>query len=169
MKKLFSIGLVRGLVFQIIGTGIGAGFVTGIRALMGLSYWAVDEANFGFTEPAWVVGGIFGVLFFLYGSRVMDDWLLWAKGEEPSEHQCQWKSDNGGDEEHVDGRIRQPPAGKQHVGHLHDQPGTNDVEGGCPEDPPASKFSDESSHRWSFTLALGYRPGAVVFRPRSTG
>jgi cytochrome c oxidase subunit 1 len=86
MKKLFSIGLVRGLVYQIIGTAIGAGLVTGIRALMDLPYWAVDEANFGFTEPAWVVGGIFGVLFFLYGSRVMDDWLLWAKGEEPSEH-----------------------------------------------------------------------------------
>ena len=86
MKKFYNIGLIRGIVFQLVGTLIGAGFVTAIRALMGLPYWAVDDVTFGFTEPAWVLGGLVGVMFFLYGTRVLDGWLLWAKGEEPPAH-----------------------------------------------------------------------------------
>ncbi|MEJ2757281.1 MAG: cbb3-type cytochrome c oxidase subunit I [Anaerolineales bacterium] len=86
MKKFFSVGLVRGLIFQIIGTLVGAGLVSGIRALMGLPVWVMDQVTFGFSEGAWVVGGLFGALFFLYGTRVLDGWIKWAKGEKTSDH-----------------------------------------------------------------------------------
>ncbi|MFN2145478.1 MAG: cbb3-type cytochrome c oxidase subunit I [Anaerolineales bacterium] len=86
MKKFFNIGLVRGLIFQVIGTLVGAGLVSGIRALEGLPVWVVDQVTFGFSEGAWVVGGIFGALAFLYGTRVLDDWIEWAKGNETPEH-----------------------------------------------------------------------------------
>ncbi len=86
MKKVFSIGLIRGLIFQIFWTVIGAGFVSVIRVLMGLEWWKWDDANFGFTEGAWVVGGLFGVIGFLFGTRVLDDWVKWAKGQPTSDH-----------------------------------------------------------------------------------
>ena len=86
MKRFFSIGLVRGLIFQIIGTLVGAGLVSGIRAMKGLPVWVVDQVSFGFSEGAWVVGGIFGTLAFLYGSKVLDDWIEWAKGNETEDH-----------------------------------------------------------------------------------
>ncbi len=59
MKGIFSYGIVRGLVGQIIGWAAGIGLVTGIRALMGLAYKA---------EPAWVVGAALGVIGFVIGS-----------------------------------------------------------------------------------------------------
>lgn len=86
MKKVFSIGLIRGLVFQIFWTVVGAGFVSVIRVIMGLEWWKWDDANFGFTEGAWVVGGLFGVIGFLFGTRVLDDWVKWAKGQPTSDH-----------------------------------------------------------------------------------
>jgi cytochrome c oxidase subunit 1 len=86
MKKFISTGLVRGLLFQIIGTLVGAGFVTAIRALMGLSTWGWNRTTYGFTEPAWVFGGLVGTLTFLYGTRVLDDWFKWAAGKETHEH-----------------------------------------------------------------------------------
>lgn len=82
MKKFFSTALVRGLFWQLIGTLVGAGIVTGIRVLMGLS--ATDK--FFFTEPAWVLGGLFGVLFFLGGNGVVSDWFKWARGIDTPEH-----------------------------------------------------------------------------------
>ncbi len=78
MRKFFSLGLIRGLIWEVIGTGFGIGFVTGIRVLMRLPAWK--------TEPAVVVGALFGALFFLYGVGVLDDWIKWANGEETSEH-----------------------------------------------------------------------------------
>ena len=78
MKKNNSLGLVRGLIWQIIGTAFGIGFVSLIRVLMRLPAWK--------TEPAVVVGALFGALFFLYGVGVLDDWLKWAAGEETPEH-----------------------------------------------------------------------------------
>ncbi len=85
MKKFLSTGLMRGLAFQILGTLAGAGFVTLIRFLMGLKIWGWDKTTYGFTEPAWVFGGLVGVLSFLYGTRVLDDWLKWAAGKETHE------------------------------------------------------------------------------------
>jgi len=75
-------GITRGLVFQVIGTLVGGFFVTGIRALMGLQ----TLGGFFFTEPAWVFGGLVGVLSFLGGVGALSDWFKWAKGEETPEH-----------------------------------------------------------------------------------
>ncbi|HTX90946.1 MAG TPA: cbb3-type cytochrome c oxidase subunit I [Anaerolineales bacterium] len=79
MRKFFSLGLVRGLIWQVIGTAFGIGLVTGVRALMRLPAWKA--------EPAVVVGALFGALFFLYGVGVLDDWLKWANGEETSDEE----------------------------------------------------------------------------------
>ncbi len=82
MKKLFSLGLMRGLVAQFIGTLAGGLFVTAIRALMGLP--AFDK--FFFSEPAWVFGGLVGAISFLAGVGAVTDWFKWAKGESTPEH-----------------------------------------------------------------------------------
>lgn len=76
MKHLFSIGLVRGVFWQVVGTALGVGLVSGIRALMGLGWKA---------EPAWVFGGALGALFFLAGVGAVEGWWRWAKGEETPE------------------------------------------------------------------------------------
>lgn len=86
MRKFLSTGLVRGLVFQILGTLAGATLVTLIRFLMGLNFWGWDRNTYGFTEPAWVFGGLVGVLSFMYGTHVLDDWLKWAAGKETDDH-----------------------------------------------------------------------------------
>ena len=39
MRKFFSLGLVRGLLSQIVGTALGIGILTGIRVLFDLSVW----------------------------------------------------------------------------------------------------------------------------------
>jgi cytochrome c oxidase subunit 1 len=82
MKRFFSTALARGLFWQLIGTIVGAGLVSGIRALMGLS---VTDAFF-FTEPAWVTGAFFGVIFFLSGNGSVSDWFKWARGIDTPEH-----------------------------------------------------------------------------------
>ncbi len=82
MKKFLSSALARGLLWQFIGWGAGAGVLTLIRLLMGLK----PLGSFFFTEPAWVFGGLIGALSFLAGSGVIRDWLRWARGEETPEH-----------------------------------------------------------------------------------
>ena len=76
MKRILSIGLVRGLLAQIIGTAVGMGIVGGIRALMGLE-WK--------TEPALVLGGFVGALSFAAGVGVFHDWYEWAMGRSTPE------------------------------------------------------------------------------------
>ena len=73
MKKINSIGLVRGLVWQILGTAVGFGLFMGLRAVLGLNGWS---------EPAWVFGGLVGALAFMVGIGAFTDWFQWAKGEE---------------------------------------------------------------------------------------
>ncbi len=75
-------GITRGLVFQIVGTVIGAAIVTAIRALMGLE----SLGAFLFTEPAWVFGALVGVVSFLFGVGVMTDWVKWARGIDTPDH-----------------------------------------------------------------------------------
>ncbi len=82
MKKFLSSALARGLLWQFIGWGAGAGVLTLIRLLTGLK----PLGSFFFTEPAWVFGGLIGALSFLAGSGVIRDWLRWARGEETPEH-----------------------------------------------------------------------------------
>jgi len=78
-------GITRGLVWQVIGTLLGGLFVTGIRALMGLGMSDLF-GTFFFSEPAWVFGALVGVISFLAGVGVMDDWMKWARGIDTPEH-----------------------------------------------------------------------------------
>ena len=78
-------GITRGLVWQVTGTVFGGLLVTGIRFLAGMRGADLFGAFF-FSEPAWVVGGFVGVLSFLLGVGVVDDWLKWARGIDTPEH-----------------------------------------------------------------------------------
>jgi cytochrome c oxidase subunit 1 len=85
---IFSTGLVRGVAGMLVGYLAGFGLVTVIRMLMGLPVWAWNPAGnqFGFSEPAWVVGAIFGVTGFMLGVGVVSDWIKWMNGVETPEH-----------------------------------------------------------------------------------
>ncbi len=78
MKKHSPLGIFRGFIWQIFGTILGIGIVTGIRALTGLPAWKA--------EPAIVFGALLGALLFLYGVGAVDDWLKWAAGKETEDH-----------------------------------------------------------------------------------
>ena len=83
-----KLGLVRGLLFMVIGWLAGTLLVTIIRLAMGLTAWEWGPSanSFGFSEPAWVVGALFGAVAFLIGTGVTNDWLKWMNGEETPEH-----------------------------------------------------------------------------------
>ncbi len=76
---MFSLGLIRGIIGQVIGTLIGMGLVYLVRLASGLQpAWA--------PEPAWVVGALVGTVGFLLGVGALTDWIKWAKGEETPMH-----------------------------------------------------------------------------------
>jgi cytochrome c oxidase subunit I len=75
---ILSIGLVRGLIGQVIGTVAGILLVVVIRWLLGLQAWGA--------EPAWVVGALLGVVGFVVGTGILSDWFKWTRGEETPEH-----------------------------------------------------------------------------------
>ncbi|MFQ5410292.1 MAG: cbb3-type cytochrome c oxidase subunit I, partial [Anaerolineales bacterium] len=78
---ILSLALVRGIIGQIVGTAIGMGIVTGIRALLGLPVGGPD------IEPALVLGALVGAVSFLAASGVMSDWFAWMRGvETPLRH-----------------------------------------------------------------------------------
>lgn len=65
---------------MLVGTFIGVVITILIRLLIGLPAWNA--------EPILVVGALFGAIAFMFGTRVMDDWLKWARGidtPEPAE------------------------------------------------------------------------------------
>ncbi len=76
--NIFSLSLIRGMVFQVFGTLVGMGVVMLIRLLMGLSAWNA--------EPVWVGGAFIGVITFLVGTGAFRDWTKMAFGEQVSEH-----------------------------------------------------------------------------------
>jgi cytochrome c oxidase subunit 1 len=77
MKRFFSIPLVRGLVWFVVGLLAGAAIVTGIRAVMGLELFGTR----GFTEPAWVFGGfVYNTLMSLHGMIMIVSILLGIAG-----------------------------------------------------------------------------------------
>ena len=76
--NFLKLGLVRGIIFQVVGSLIGMGIVMLIRLLMGLPAWNA--------EPVWVGGTFVGVITFLIGVGAFSDWFKWAKGEETSDH-----------------------------------------------------------------------------------
>lgn len=86
--SLLSIGLIRGLLAMVLGFLIGAAIVSAIRLALGLPIWVWNPQSnlFGFSEPAWVVGAIFGVIAFMLGVGVLTDWLKWMNGQPTPEH-----------------------------------------------------------------------------------
>ena len=85
--KITSIALIRGLIFQVIGTIFGMLLTMLLRLVMGLPAWKA--------EPVLVVGAIFGVAAFMYGTRVLDDWLKWVNGEETPEVEVEYHGPGG--------------------------------------------------------------------------
>jgi cytochrome c oxidase subunit 1 len=75
---VLSLGLIRGLIAQIVGTAFGMGLVIAARLLMGLEPWKA--------EPAVVVGAIVGVLAFLIAVGSFADWFKWTRGQEAPMH-----------------------------------------------------------------------------------
>ncbi len=82
--KIGSIGLVRGLVWYVIGALAGMLLVTLIRLVLGLPTW--DPNTFGFTEPAWVMGALVGFLTFMLATGVANDWIKWSRGVQTDQH-----------------------------------------------------------------------------------
>ncbi|MBL6962167.1 MAG: cbb3-type cytochrome c oxidase subunit I, partial [Anaerolineales bacterium] len=76
--NFLKLGLVRGIIFQVVGSIVGMGIVMLIRLLMGLPAWNA--------EPVWVGGTFVGVITFLIGVGAFSDWFKWAKGEKTSDH-----------------------------------------------------------------------------------
>ncbi|MFW6183485.1 MAG: cbb3-type cytochrome c oxidase subunit I [Chloroflexota bacterium] len=73
MLTILSLGVVRALIGQIVGTALGYGLVAGMRQAMGL------EPD---PEPAWVLGALVGVITSLLFAGVLTDWIKWAMGKE---------------------------------------------------------------------------------------
>jgi cytochrome c oxidase subunit 1 len=75
---ILSLGLVRGIIAQVVGTALGIALVVVVRLLMGLDAWA--------PEPVVVVGGMLGTIAFLVGAGSMNDWFKWTQGKETPMH-----------------------------------------------------------------------------------
>ena len=52
--SLFSLGLVRAIVGQIVGTLVGMATTILFRVMLGLPAWAA--------EPSWTLGAVFGII-----------------------------------------------------------------------------------------------------------
>jgi cytochrome c oxidase subunit 1 len=74
MSNILSLGLVRGLIAQVLGTAGGMGLVMLIRWLQGRVPWE--------PEPVIVGGALIGSIAFLIGTGLFHDWFKWARGEE---------------------------------------------------------------------------------------
>jgi len=85
--KITSIALIRGLLFQVIGTIFGMVITMLVRLLMGLPAWNA--------EPVLVVGALFGVAIFMYGTGALNDWLKWVNGEETPEVDVEYHGPSG--------------------------------------------------------------------------
>lgn len=76
--SLFSLGLVRAIVGQILGMLAGMATTILIRVMLGLPAWAA--------EPAWTVGALFSIIGALWAVGALSDWAKWMKGEETPMH-----------------------------------------------------------------------------------
>lgn len=72
--SLMDLGLVRGLVGQVLGTLAGIALVTAIRLVAGMEAWA--------QEPALTAGIVLGGIGFLIGVGAITDWSKWWVGKE---------------------------------------------------------------------------------------
>jgi cytochrome c oxidase subunit 1 len=73
MSTILSLGLVRGLIANVIGVVLGMGFTALVRALLGLPAWE--------PEPMIVVGAIVGGIAFMIGAGAFSDWFKWVRGQ----------------------------------------------------------------------------------------
>ena len=78
MSTILSLGLVRGVIANVIGVVLGMGLTALIRVVLGLPAW---EA-----EPMIVVGAIVGGIAFMIGAGAFSDWFKWVKGQETPLH-----------------------------------------------------------------------------------
>ena len=78
MSTILSLGLVRGVISNVIGVVLGMGLTALIRVLMGLPAWE--------SEPLTVVGAIVGGIAFMIGAGAFSDWFKWVKGQETPLH-----------------------------------------------------------------------------------
>jgi len=74
-----SLGLVRGVIGQVIGTIVGF-----LLLMLGRLIGGYEEV--WFAEGAWSLGAIFGVIGFLYGVGALDAWTKWMGGVFPPIH-----------------------------------------------------------------------------------
>jgi len=70
--RLYSLGLIRGLIWGVVGLAVGCAAMLGLRALLGLPGWE--------PAPVTAVGSIVGTLTFLWGVGAFDDWWSWGRG-----------------------------------------------------------------------------------------
>ncbi|MFM8322453.1 MAG: cbb3-type cytochrome c oxidase subunit I, partial [Chloroflexota bacterium] len=87
--SILSVGLFRGLLYMLVGFLVGALLVSVIRLLTGHpAFFAWDATGnlYFFSEPAWVVGALFGAVAFMLGSGTVSDWLQWANGVDTPAH-----------------------------------------------------------------------------------
>lgn len=80
--KFYKLSLVRGIGYQLVFTFVGVLIAMLIRMLTGLPAWK--------PEPVLVVGAVFGVFAFIYGTGVLADWIKWMRGEStPEPHETE--------------------------------------------------------------------------------
>ncbi|MCI0394121.1 MAG: cbb3-type cytochrome c oxidase subunit I [Chloroflexi bacterium] len=102
LLNILSLGVVRGLIGQAIGMAVGYLLVTLIRPAQGLGPAApggppaLPPPHGLSSELAWLVAAIFGLIGFLLGAGVFNDWIKWASGKKtplrhgPPEHRPAW-------------------------------------------------------------------------------
>jgi cytochrome c oxidase subunit I len=81
-RGFLSISILRGFVFQVIGTILGIVLVMFIRLLVGMPAWN--------PEPVWVAGALVGVIGFVYGTGVLSDWFRVMNGDDVPQHPTDW-------------------------------------------------------------------------------
>jgi cytochrome c oxidase subunit 1 len=81
--NILSLGIIRGLIAQIIGTITGMTLVMLIRMVIGLEPLLKILPR---DEPVLVVGALFGVIGFMIGVGALSDWWKWVRGIETPEH-----------------------------------------------------------------------------------
>ena len=78
MRNILSLGLIRGLAAQIVGTALGMRLMLLLRSMQGKAA--------GVSEPVIVVGALIGAISFLIGVGVFKDWFRWMRGQETPMH-----------------------------------------------------------------------------------
>ena len=79
-----KLGIVRGIFFGLVGTGIGAALTMLVRVALGLVAWNPGQVT--------GVGTLVGLLFYLSGLGAFRYWMGWVRGRREEEHRNAEKS-----------------------------------------------------------------------------